>query len=154
MKLVIAALGVALAAGAAQAQSVFQCEWDNGDSATYRVAPGSWQVFRDAAWAWADMPCDEDSNRFGRPPVCEVQITDGAYSWTLRVEHIEPGVWVKSGFDQIAIDRRTGVANYKEYGGTSYFDPEIPDSLRDSVMVGRCQPAADPALQARPAPLL
>lgn len=147
---------MAMAAGSvqAQAQSVFQCRWDNGDSATYKVSPGSWQIFRDATWAWADLSCDADSNRFGRPPTCQVQITDEAYSWTLRVEHVEPGVWVKSGFDQIVIDRRTGTANYKEYGGTSYLDPEIPDSHRDTVMVGRCAPASDPALQARPAPLL
>ena len=137
----------------ASAQSIFECQWSNGNSSTYKVSATSFQFWRQADGSWSDMPCSTD-NRFFEQPVCEVEITGDLYAWTATWDYQEPGVVIMRGFDQVVIDRRTGEGVYKEYGGTHYVGTGETSGYRDSATPGKCRPIEDPALRPRPAPVL
>lgn len=134
------------------AQTIVRCQWENGGEDTYRILESRWDYFDKGTWGWKPLPCDADTHRMSQQPVCTVETTDSHYSRRADVQHVQPGVWVKDGFDLIVIDRNSGVGNYVEWGGTSYYDPALRDSIRDSRLVGQCGPVADPAASERPGP--
>jgi hypothetical protein len=114
------------------------------------VAPGNWEEWSSSR-RWLPRRCDADTNRMAVQPTCSIEITDEHYMWIARVHDVQPGLWVKEGFDQLLINRRSGVANFRQYGGTYKNSGE--NSHRDTVLVGRCSPAEDPASQPPPAQL-
>jgi opacity protein-like surface antigen len=146
------------AAGAAQAQSIIKCNWQQASGVNhslsafaiqYRITGETWEFWDPTSRRWAIVRCASDLDPSMQGGSCTSQTTDGSYRFEYSARDTltdENFVAITTIAESTTIDRVTGEGLRSQVMRGSWTgQPSEEWSVRQP---GSCEPANDPALEA------